>query len=358
MALEGLTKVYGQGHPPALDDINLRLEAGHFTTILGPSGSGKTTMLKLIAGFEAPSAGRIFVGDVDITGAAPAARSIGMVFQHYALFPHMSVARNIGYGLKMRRWAKRAIAERVEEMVKLVRLDGMADRMPTQLSGGQQQRVAIARALAFRPHLLLMDEPLGALDRELRIDMAEELRRIHRETGITVVYVTHDREEALTLSDRIVVLRRGHVVANDTAEDLYSNPRDTFAATFFGGHNVLPATCVEARGERAVVEWNGQRIDVAAPGDLVAGRPCGLVLPRRALRIDGAAEAVDGLTIDATVVETLFMGDVVHVRVALASGEVLIAAVDGHDSSALAVNEPCRLVARVPQLRAVRPIDG
>ena len=199
-------------------------------TLLGPSGSGKTTILRMIAGFEAPTEGRVLLDGRDISALSPSERGIGVVFQNYALFPHMTVGQNVCYPLKMRRWSRRSMQERLDEVLEMVRLPEYADRYPRQLSGGQQQRVALARCLAFHPTLLLMDEPLGALDQALRVEMQEELRRIHRESGTTIVFVTHDQEEALAMSDRIGVMRTGSILQIGTPQDLYANPTDSFVA--------------------------------------------------------------------------------------------------------------------------------
>ncbi len=205
--IQGLSKSYGE--TPALQEVSLQVRQGELLTLLGPSGSGKTTLLKVIAGFEAPTAGKVLLRGRDISRLSPARRGVGMVFQHYALFPHMTVAQNVGYGLKLRRVGRAERGRRVGEMLELLHLDGLEGRYPRQLSGGQQQRVALGRALAYDPEVILMDEPLGALDRALRLEMEEQIRGIHRELGATIVYVTHDQQEALALSDRIAIMRDG-----------------------------------------------------------------------------------------------------------------------------------------------------
>jgi putative spermidine/putrescine transport system ATP-binding protein len=239
LELVGLRKEFGP--VVAVDGVDLRLEPGEFMTLLGPSGSGKTTILRLIAGFEAPTAGRVVLAGQDVSALSPAKRGVGFVSPHYALFPHMSVADNIGYPLRMRRVGKGERRDRVRRVLELVRLEGLEARLPRELSGGQQQRVAFARALVFDPRVLLMDEPLGALDRGLRIELQDELRRVHRETGVTVLYVTHDQEEALVLSDRIGVLRDGKLLQEGTPRDLFERPADAFIARFFGECNLLAA---------------------------------------------------------------------------------------------------------------------
>ena len=237
MALDSVTKKYGDHQ--AVDDVTLNVRRGEFLTLLGPSGSGKTTILKMIAGFETPTSGTISLDGRDISKLSPSARGIGVVFQHYALFPHMSVLDNVAYPLKVRAVRKSERMTKARDMLKLVNLSDFADRRPKQLSGGQQQRVAIARALAFDPTVLLMDEPLGALDRALRVRMQAELKRLHRELEATIIYVTHDQEEALALSDRIGVLHGGRLVEVAPPNELYERPSTAFVASFFGDANVL-----------------------------------------------------------------------------------------------------------------------
>jgi putative spermidine/putrescine transport system ATP-binding protein len=235
--VDRVSKRYGQ--TLAVDDVSLTIEAGEFLTLLGPSGSGKTTLLMLIAGFQDLSSGDIRLEGKSIASIPPERRNFGMVFQGYALFPHMSVEKNISYPLEVRNWDKAKIRARVDEMLDLVQLKGFADRMPRQLSGGQQQRVALARALSFSPKILLLDEPLGALDRKLRVDVQEQLKNIHRRIGTTFIYVTHDQEEALTMSDRIVIMNRGKIVQIGPPAELYERPRSAFAASFLGKSNFL-----------------------------------------------------------------------------------------------------------------------
>jgi spermidine/putrescine ABC transporter ATP-binding subunit len=223
----------------ALDRVSLAVAAGEFLTILGPSGSGKTTLLKVIAGFEVPDAGRVSVGGTDITDLSPARRNIGMVFQNYALFPHMTVARNVAFPLQMRGLAKAEVEKRVKDALALVELPGYDERLPSQLSGGQQQRVALARAVVFDPTLLLLDEPFGALDRKLRESMQLEVRRLQRRLGLTTVFITHDQEEALVLSDRIAVMDGGVIRQIGRPGEIYDRPVDDFVAAFIGESNLL-----------------------------------------------------------------------------------------------------------------------
>lgn len=226
----------------ALDGVSLRIGQGEFFSLLGPSGCGKTTLLNIIAGFLAPDSGRVWLGGEDVTALAPYRRHIGMVFQNYALFPHLSVAENVAFGLKVRRLPQQKQRERVDDVLKQVRLEGMASRRPHQLSGGQQQRVAIARALAIRPQVLLLDEPLSNLDARLRRDMQDELRALQQRVGITTVLVTHDQEEALTLSDRIGILGHGQLQQVGTPAELYRQPQNRFVAEFIGEANLFTVT--------------------------------------------------------------------------------------------------------------------
>src|SRR5699024_6932337 len=232
LSLKAISKRFGS--VTAVSDVDLAVEPGEFVSLLGPSGSGKTTSLNMIAGFEEPNDGRIFINDRDITDIPIHRRNIGMVFQGYALFPHMTVEKNIEYPLKQHGFSKPEREEAISEALSKVSLEKFRDRMPSQLSGGQQQRVALARAIAYRPPLLLMDEPLSALDKALREGLQTEIRRIHRELGTTVVYVTHDQDEALALSDRIVVFNEGRIQQVGTPDDLYKNPSNDFVSGFLG----------------------------------------------------------------------------------------------------------------------------
>jgi putative spermidine/putrescine transport system ATP-binding protein len=315
LELRSVVKRYGVFE--AVRSVDLCVARGEFLTVLGPSGSGKTTVLRMVSGFTDLTGGQILLAGRDVSDMSPAERGIGMVFQNYALFPHLTAGENVEYGLKMRRWGKADRVRRAGEMLDLVGLGGMGGRLPRELSGGQQQRVALARALAFGPDLLLMDEPLGALDRELRIRMSGELRRIHAELGTTVVYVTHDREEALTLSDRIAIMVAGQVEAIDTPEVLFTAPSSSFVASFFGGHNLLPARVVG--GEVGVVgglvraEVLGQVVSVRLGGVVESGGEAFLVVPAQAIGTEPVSSG--GLVMGCRVVESLYMGESTQVRV-------------------------------------------
>jgi ABC-type Fe3+/spermidine/putrescine transport system ATPase subunit len=245
------------GRTTAVDGFNLSVRSGEFVSLLGPSGSGKTTILNMLAGFLVPDGGKILIGDRDATRMPPAERNIGVVFQQYALFSHMSVADNVAYGLRRRGWKKDAIGTRTAEMLQLVGLPDHGARRPSQLSGGQQQRVALARALAFSPSLLLMDEPLAALDPETRAQMRTQIRRVHRELAPTVIYVTHDRDEAFALSDRIVIMRDGAIMRCGTPMEIYDNPQSEFVARFYCGFQTLEARVLprEPASDRLQLAW-------------------------------------------------------------------------------------------------------
>ncbi len=260
--LVGISKSFGAFE--ALRRIDLSVPEGSFFSLLGPSGSGKTTLLNLIAGTLRPTAGRIFIDGRDATDTPPAARGLGMVFQHYALMPHMSVFENVAFPLQVRGVAKADIRRRVHEALELVRLPHLADRKPRALSGGQQQRISLARCIVYRPSLILMDEPLGALDKKLRKEMQIEISRLHRELGITMLYVTHDQEEALTMSDRIVLMNQGRIEQVGTAEELYFRPESAYAADFIGDSNLLPAS-VMAVGDTLELQAFGNVLTAPLP---------------------------------------------------------------------------------------------
>jgi spermidine/putrescine ABC transporter ATP-binding subunit len=240
----------------AVKDVSLALPAGEILALLGPSGCGKTTLLRSIAGFV-PHAGEIYIGTDRISEVPPHRRNIGMVFQDYALFPHMTAGQNVGFGLRMRGLNRPAICRRVGDVLKLVDLEGFDDRMVRQLSGGQQQRVALARALVIQPSVLLLDEPLSALDKKLREEMRIELKRIQRLTGVTTIFVTHDQDEALALADRLALMQHGRILQVGTPEDVYRRPADSFVATFLGAVNTVNAVCIESRPDFALLEIPG-----------------------------------------------------------------------------------------------------
>ena len=305
-----------------VDDISFSVDSGTFLTLLGPSGSGKTTTLRMIAGFEEPTVGDILVAGASITDRPPYRRNIGVVFQQYALFPHLTVFQNVAYPLQMRRIPKTDIALRVRRALELVRLHGFADRYPRQLSGGQQQRVALARAIVFEPPLLLMDEPLGALDKRLREDMQVELRHLQRELGITTVSVTHDQVEALVMSDVIAVLDSGRLQQLGPPLEVYRRPANQFVADFIGESNLLSGTLENVGGDVIFTTGKGLRVRLVAGA--VAPGPAHLVVRPEYVRL-GPAAAGRANRYQAEVLELLYVGDLVKYRLLLDHRDELVA---------------------------------
>ena len=269
VVLERLHKSFGP--VIAVEDLDLAIEPGEFITLLGPSGSGKTTTLMMIAGFDYPTSGEIYIDGQPIVGVPPHRRDLGMVFQNYALFPHMTVAENIGFALKQRRVSKAETARSVAESLEIVRLRGYEGRYPRQLSGGQQQRVALARAIIFKPRALLMDEPLSALDKQLREELQLEIKRLHRQLGITFIYVTHDQREALILSDRVAVMNAGRIEQVGSPSDLYDRPANRFVASFVGESNFLAGTVVATENGVATVSVGAVTVRARSRASLAAG---------------------------------------------------------------------------------------
>ena len=286
LVLEGITHRYGS--VTALDDVSLAISEGELVTLLGPSGCGKTTLLRIIAGFVRPSEGRLLLQGHDVTRVPPHKRPVNMVFQRAALFPHLDVFENVAFGLRIEGAPKGDIQARVAEALRLVRLEGLERRRAHELSGGQLQRVALARALVNRPRVLLLDEPLAALDLRIRLEMEAELRRVHRETGATFVYVTHDQGEALALSDRIVVFDQGRVEQVGTPDEIYRRPATPFAARFVGDANVLAVSVVERNGTRATIDLAGLRLVAACEAELQPG-PGWLVVRPEVIRLGAVA---------------------------------------------------------------------
>jgi putative spermidine/putrescine transport system ATP-binding protein len=313
LALEGVSKSYGA--QIAVDSLDLTLRAGEFLTLLGPSGSGKTTTLMMVAGLQQPDSGTIRLNGASVADLPPYRRDIGMVFQHYALFPHMTVRRNVGFPLEMRRLPKREIAKLVDEALELVRLPGLGDRLPKELSGGQQQRVALARALVYRPALLLMDEPLGALDRKLREQLQLEIKRVHRERGISVLYVTHDQEEALTMSDRIAVFNKGRIEQIGTPEELYDRPRTRFVASFIGDTNLIAGQVGAAADGTCTVETPAGRVKASVGQPIAAGTSVVV-----AVRPERMVLAADGEGLAGVVTDVIFVGTARKYAVRLTDG--------------------------------------
>lgn len=313
--LDRLTKRFGA--TAAVHGLSLSVGRGEFFTLLGPSGCGKTTTLRIVAGLVEPDEGRVLFDGRDVTRLPPWDRNLGMVFQNYALWPHMTVFDNVAFGLVERRVPRGEVRRRVAEVLEKVGLAGMEGRFPSQLSGGQQQRVALARALVVRPGLLLLDEPFSNLDAKLRVQMRGELARLQRELGITTLYVTHDQEEALVLSDRMAVLDSGRLVQAGTPRELYENPRDVFVADFLGGANLLPAVVVRRGSGEAEVEVAGGRLSVPLEAEAAPGEPVWLSV--RPEHLELAAQGRPG-ALRGTVQSTDYLGWTLQAEVVLADG--------------------------------------
>ena len=333
VALDGVTKCFGKSL--ALDNVSVQVRRGELITLLGPSGCGKTTLLNLVAGFLKPEHGEILIDGALVTDVPTHRREIGIMFQSYALFPHMTVAGNVGYGLKMRRIAKPEIARRVADTLALIKLDGLDDRKPRQLSGGQQQRVALARALVIRPKVLLLDEPFSALDRNLRASMQVEVKEIVRKLGVTTIFVTHDQGEALSLSDKIAVITQGHIRQIGTAADIYHRPADRFVASFVGDVNVLRARLERIAGAIATVALGPAHLQV--PSRMLEGAAAGtavdLFLRPEELRV---AEAGAPVAANGVVAAQIYQGGHVDLYVDVpesVTGRVLLR-VPGQDATA------------------------
>jgi putative spermidine/putrescine transport system ATP-binding protein len=342
LELTGVQKHFGAFH--AVDDFNLVAERGEFVSFLGPSGCGKTTTLRMIAGFEQPTTGTIRIAGEDVTNKPPNRRNVGMVFQSYALFPNMTVADNIGFGLKVRKRPANQIRKRVNELLELINLPENGSRYPYQLSGGQQQRVALARALAFEPQVLLLDEPLSALDAKIRVALRHEIRSIQRQLGITTVYVTHDQEEALSLSDRVVVMSQGRMEQVGTPFEIYNFPSTAFVASFVGTLNVLTGVVADAgRGELTIV---GQPVRVARPFEGAAGREVRVALRPEMVSLGAGSDGENRLS--GKVIDVSFLGSIVRIRVGLGSGAATGAAAD--EGSVVILDEFNEPTLKLPNL--------
>jgi putative spermidine/putrescine transport system ATP-binding protein len=328
--LERVKKVF-DNHVVAVDDVSITIQEGEFFSLLGPSGCGKTTTLRLIAGFEAPTEGTIYIRGRDVTHVPPHKRDTGMVFQNYALFPHRTIFDNVAFGLRMRHFPKEEIKKKVNEALKLVEMEGLGDRRPSQLSGGQQQRVALARAIVIEPNVLLCDEPLGALDKKLRQQMQFELKKLQKKIGVTLVYVTHDQEEALTMSDRIAVMHQGLVVQMGSPLQIYNHPETRFVSNFIGDSNLFEGSVEKTdKGPVHVITTDQVRLvirgDDVAPGDrlTIAVRP-------EKTRLLMADEKADN-SFTGSVESANFMGASILYRLALPSGR-LVFVIEPNDGS-------------------------
>lgn len=366
LELKEIKKSFTEGEA-VLDNISLEISKGEFITLLGSSGCGKTTTLRIIAGLEQPDAGSVWLDGREVTGLEPNQRDVNTVFQNYALFPHMNVAENIGYGLKLKKVPKSEIRKKVSQMLELVQLEGYEKRKPSELSGGQKQRVAIARALVNNPKVLLLDEPLGALDLQLRRAMQIELKHLQKKLGITFIYITHDQEEAINMSDRIAVMRDGRIEQIGTPDEIYNHPKTSYVATFVGNANILHGVAESIQGENAIVKIGNDRVivkletsqqDTRAKQYLAAGekvtlavRSENILLQETAVIGDTGTDHRDTVDISvsgggldahnknsvsglqATVTEKNFAGGQLRVTLKLSDGTQLIASRYGIDAS-------------------------
>ena len=366
LELKEIKKSFTEGEA-VLDNISLEISKGEFITLLGSSGCGKTTTLRIIAGLEQPDAGSVWLDGREVTGLEPNQRDVNTVFQNYALFPHMNVAENIGYGLKLKKVPKSEIRKKVSQMLELVQLEGYEKRKPSELSGGQKQRVAIARALVNNPKVLLLDEPLGALDLQLRRAMQIELKHLQKKLGITFIYITHDQEEAINMSDRIAVMRDGRIEQIGTPDEIYNHPKTSYVATFVGNANILHGVAESIQGENAIVKIGNDKVIVkletsqqntGAKQHLTAGENVTLAVRSENILLQEAAAIGDtgpdnGDTVDisvtggisdihdmnsisglqATVTEKNFAGGQLRVTLKLSDGTQLIASRYGIDAS-------------------------
>lgn len=320
LEIRNVSKVFGK-NTVAVENFNLDVEKGELVSFLGPSGCGKTTTLRMVAGFETPTTGRIIIDGRDVTDIPPNQRNVGMVFQAYALFPNMTVAGNIGFGLKIAKKPPEEIKQRVDEMLKLIHMEGFGDRYPYQLSGGQQQRVALARALALRPTMLLLDEPLSALDAKIRIMLRSEIRAIQRELGITTIYVTHDQEEALSISDRVVVMNQGRMEQVGPPFEIYNFPQTEFVAHFVGTLNAVSAEVIDPAAQ--ILSLEGQRVQTShelkglRPGDKV-------MIAIRPERLSLANEGKKANLLNGKVENITFLGSIVRIQVLIGQSKFYI----------------------------------
>ncbi|BBP80984.1 MULTISPECIES: ABC transporter ATP-binding protein [Pseudomonas] len=356
VSFRGVQKSY-DGESLIVKDLNLDIRKGEFLTLLGPSGSGKTTSLMMLAGFETPTNGEILLAGRSINNVPPHKRDIGMVFQNYALFPHMTVAENLAFPLTVRGMNKTDISERVKRALSMVQLDSFRNRYPAQLSGGQQQRVALARALVFEPQLVLMDEPLGALDKQLREHMQMEIKHIHQRLGVTVVYVTHDQGEALTMSDRVAVFHQGEIQQIAPPRELYESPSNTFVANFIGENNRLNGQLVSRDGERCVVSLaRGEKVEALAVNVGQPGEPVTLSIRPERIRLNGGSESCAN-RFSGRVEEFVYLGDHVRIRMEVCGKpDFFVKQPIAELDPALAVGDVVSLGWQVEHVRALDPL--
>ena len=355
ITLAGISKAFAHGVKGqifAVNDVNLAVVPGELLTLLGPSGCGKTTTLRMIAGFEQPTNGSIHIGERNVTGLRANERNIGFVFQNYAIFPHLSVYENVAYGLRVQNQSDDDIKRAVHEVLDLVGLTGYAQQQPHQLSGGEQQRVALARAIVFKPRILLFDEPLSNLDAKLRVQMRDEIQQLQKRLGITTVYVTHDQEEAMAISDRIAVMSGGKIVQIATAEDLYDHPTNEFVARFIGRANLLDGVLTNVEGEKVVVGVLGKMIVVTgAPEGARAGDAVRVMI--RPERISLARSGAEGVA--AKVVSRTFLGEKTEYQVAVGAHIIQVTLFGQGRASAFAPGDAVQVVFPGENIHLIRP---
>ena len=336
-----------------IKNLNLKIEKGEFLTLLGPSGSGKTTCLMMLAGFETPTHGKVMLGGVELNNVPPHKRGIGMVFQNYALFPHMSVYENLAFPLEVRKFNTNAIKTRVEKVLEMVELMQFGSRRPAQLSGGQQQRVALARALVFEPDLVLMDEPLGALDKNLREQMQYEIKHIHENLGMTVVYVTHDQTEALTMSDRIAVFNDGVIQQLAPPNELYEKPVNAFVAEFIGENNRLQGTIKETKGSSCLVAVEDNLISATNVNEQAKGSSVTLSLRPERIILNPKVET-DMNIFEAEVLELIYLGDHIRCRMNICKNDDFIVKIpNDHTSNSLNKGDVVTIGWQITDCRAL-----
>jgi putative spermidine/putrescine transport system ATP-binding protein len=357
VSFRGVQKSY-DGENLIVKDLNLDIRKGEFLTLLGPSGSGKTTSLMMLAGFETPTAGEILLDGRSLNRLPPHKRDIGMVFQNYALFPHMTVAENLAFPLSVRGMSRTDSAERVKKALSMVQLDSFRNRYPGQLSGGQQQRVALARALVFEPQLVLMDEPLGALDKQLREHMQMEIKHLHQRLGVTVVYVTHDQGEALTMSDRVAVFHQGEIQQIADPRTLYEHPSNTFVANFIGENNRISGQLLSRDGERCVIGLaRGEQVEALAVNVGAVGEPVTLSIRPERVRLNGHSDACRN-RFSGRVAEFIYLGDHVRIRMEVCGkDDFYIKQPVAELDASLAVGDLVPLGWHVEHARALDPLQ-
>jgi len=322
------------GDTLAVDSVSLGVTGGEFLTLLGPSGCGKTTLLRMIAGFELPDEGRVMLGGRDVTGIPPFKRDVTTVFQHYALFPHMNVFENVAFGLKQKRAARECVTARVGEALEMVKMGGLEKRRPSELSGGQQQRVALARALVVHPRVLLLDEPLAALDQKLRKQMQLELKSLQQRVGISFVYVTHDQEEALTMSDRIVVMNAGRIEQTGCAEEIYERPQTEFVASFIGVSNIIKGIVTARRNEYSIIKLGDTEIEALGDDTKIGDLVRLMIRPEKiVMTFDGSEGALA-----ATIESAVYLGESTHWKIKLRDGQTMTV-LEQNRSSSRAIQE-------------------